>query len=503
MNGNQGGRAMKSLRTLTALLILIAITFGANRDGFAKLTEPDVVFLATLAGGIEGNTITLKLDADGGTMKTALVAKNSSFVLRVPMDSVEPRVANTFRKGDKATLYLGEKQLLKVVIPERGAIVNLEIAATTPTVEEWKRLHPNDDGSGDKNRNGISDLQDYLDGRDPDFIWNDLRLSTLADNSITTGTTLNVAGTVNDNGSGNGVKGVTVNGKEATLTNGGFTIAIPLVDGPNIITAVATDNAENKTIETRTVTLNLTAPALTITQPADNSVTSKSFTDVTGSVTDPATTVTARVNEGSATSAIMNGTNFSVTVNLASGLNTIDITATEAAGKSSSAKRTVLSDTTAPALAITAPTQDISTKEGSITLSGTVTDGVTSTTVGIAVDDQTYRPTVANDGSFSQAISLPTDKSYAVVTTATDQAGNSATVQRNIIKNSGETPAVQLADVLKAFQSVFGQVTISETEKAKFDCAPLGPDGKPNPNGVVDTADIIMMLRRIVGLVTW
>ena len=278
-----------------------------------------------------------------------------------------------------------------------------------------------------------------------------LTVSTLANGSVTNNATLNVTGTVSDSESG--VKNVTVNGNPATVTGGNFTIAITLVDGANTVTTIATDNANNSTTDSRTITLDRAAPGLTITLPADNSTTSNTFTSVTGSVDDATATVTAKVNGGTNTSATMSSTNFSITLNLVSGLNTIDITATDPAGNSSSAKRTVTSDASAPGLSVTSPAQDTGTTETSITVSGLVTESVTSATVSIAVDGQTFNPTVATDGSFSQSITLATDKTYAVVVTATDQAGNTATVQRNIIKTtagSGDISGDGVVDIADA-----------------------------------------------------
>ena len=334
-----------------------------------------------------------------------------------------------------------------------------------------------------------------------------LALSTLADKSFTANATLNVSGTVD---SKNGVKSVTVNGKPVIISNGTFTTAITLVDGPNSITTIATDNSGNKTTDTRSVTLDRTAPGLAIIQPADNSITSKTFADITGSVDDQAATVNARVNGGSATSATMDGTSFSVTVNLSSGLNTIDLTVTDQAGNSSSAKRSVKSDTTAPTLAITVPAQDISTTQGSITISGAVADSVTSATVGIKLDDLNFTPTVAADGSFSQAITMATEKTYAVIVTATDQAGNSATVQRNIIKSaesgaSGDINGdgtVDIADALKALRIAVGLEIATAADYAKGDVAPL-KEGKPAPDGVIDIADAVVILQKSVGLQIW
>jgi outer membrane protein assembly factor BamB len=257
-----------------------------------------------------------------------------------------------------------------------------------------------------------------------------LTLSTLANGATTTNPTLNVAGTASDNSS---VKSVTINNQPVTVTGGAFSFPITLTEGPNTITTIATDNANNTTTDTRTITLDRTAPVMAITLPADNSTTNKTYTELSGTVDDQNAAVTAKVNSGTNTTATKNGTNFSATLNLASGMNTIDITATDPTGNSSNAKRTVTSDTTSPTLNITNPAQDTSTALNSITITGTVTDAVTSATISITYDGQTYTPTVTNN-SFSQTISLTSDKTYAITVTATDQAGNKATVQRNIIK---------------------------------------------------------------------
>ncbi len=240
-----------------------------------------------------------------------------------------------------------------------------------------------------------------------------LTISTLANNATTTNTILNVSGTVS--GINDIVKSVTVNGQAVTITGGTFTTAITLVSGANTITTIATDNSDATATDTRTITLDNTAPDLNVSQPADNGITGKTFVSILGDVTDQTTTVTTKVNDGSATSASINGTSFSSTLNLAPGLNTVNIIATDQAGKSSSVKRTITSSGTSPTLAITDPAQDSGTTQASITISGTVMDYASSATVDITVDDQVYTQLVGTDGNFSQVINLPTDKTYTVV----------------------------------------------------------------------------------------
>jgi uncharacterized repeat protein (TIGR02543 family) len=60
-----------------------------------------------------------------------------------------------------------------------------------------------------------------------------------------------------------------------------------------------------------------------------------------------------------------------------------------------------------------------------------------------------------------------------------------------------------IADALKTLQAYLGTVTLTPAELAIYDVAPLGAGGLPQGNGVVDGADVIMILRRIIGIGSW
>jgi putative transposon-encoded protein len=80
-----------------------------------------------------------------------------------------------------------------------------------------------------------------------------LTLSTLADGSVTHSATLNISGTVSD---ASGIKSLTINNVAVTVAaNGSFSHALQLAKGANTVTTVATDNANNQTTDTRTITL--------------------------------------------------------------------------------------------------------------------------------------------------------------------------------------------------------------------------------------------------------
>lgn len=334
-----------------------------------------------------------------------------------------------------------------------------------------------------------------------------LTVSTLSSGSATNQTPLNISGNVTD---ANGIASLTINGTAVTVSgSGAYSYALPLTTQGNIaINIVATDKAGNSTTDSRTITYDSTLPVITVSGPADNSQTKDALVTITGSVSKSAT-VKARIGTGAWQSAIMTGTSFSAQLSLVSGLNTIEVTATDLANNTAvSVKRSVLYDPLSPALAITAPGHDIQINTTAVTVSGTVSD-VTATTVNLNFNNTNYPQTVTS-GQFSQALTIPAEGSYPVTVTATDAVGNPpATVTRNIIytpypgDTNGDGFTTNVVEVMKAFLYVYGNGTLTSTEKLRLDCAPLGPDGKPNPNGIIDAGDVILLLRRTVGLVSW
>lgn len=280
-----------------------------------------------------------------------------------------------------------------------------------------------------------------------------LGLSTLADGSYTNNNTLNIAGTATDNIA---LSGVTINNTEIIVNaDGTFSQAVVLVSGPNVITTIASDMAGNTFTDTRTIILDQTAPQVTITYPHDNSILSTADIIVTGMVDKPAT-VMIKVNNGNPVPAVMDGLNFSLPTTLIYAQNTIEVTATDLAGNIGTAKRTVIVDNISPALAVTYPAQDITTNQSSILLQGTVAD-LTDLTVSISFDGVVSAATVST-GTFEQQLTFTEEKTYAVIVTATDAAGNTSTVQRNIIYDK-TPPALTINPVTAPTNIVNQQVS--------------------------------------------
>lgn len=332
-----------------------------------------------------------------------------------------------------------------------------------------------------------------------------ISLSMLSDNAATNTSPLNIAGAVTD---ANGIASLTVNGSSVAVSaDGSFSHALtPPEEGDIIVTLLATDKAGNVTTDSRTIRYDTNLPDLTVTAPADNSRTRDALLAVTGTINQAVAVEIRNVTTGTSQQAVLTGTGYSGTAQLASGSNTVEVSMMNATGSVlSSIKRTVLYDPLLPALAITDPVQDARLQAVDTIIRGTVTDAA-GTVVTLTFNGITYSP-VVTAGRFEQAITIPAVGSFPVFATAIDTVGNyQPTVTRNIIytpfpgDTNGDGSATKLEEVLKAFQYVAGQTNLTETEKAIFDCAPLDADGKSNPNGVVDTMDVILMLRRVVGL---
>lgn len=172
-----------------------------------------------------------------------------------------------------------------------------------------------------------------------------------------------------DESSGSGINistlKLTVDGKEYTssamtatkVTNGydvTFTPTTSLTDGEHTIKVNVSDNDGNAAVEvSRSFTTDTVPPSLSITAPSTNDlwVAVASYT-VTGTTNDSMSgieSVTITLN-GTDQGAVTIGSNgaFSKAVTLKAGANTIIVTATDKAGKTSTVTRTINLDTEAP-----------------------------------------------------------------------------------------------------------------------------------------------------------
>ncbi|WP_243370999.1 hypothetical protein [Geotalea sp. SG265] len=267
-----------------------------------------------------------------------------------------------------------------------------------------------------------------------------LNISALPDGSFSSGTmTQNISGYVQD--ANPSTVSVTVNSGAATVVStplpaASFSVPVTLQPGANTITVQATDlGGKTSFVNTRTINYDATRPVLAIdATPADNSFTRTASASLSGSVTPVDATVTV-TNNGVAVAGVTNTAgSWSVPITLTSGQNTLVATATSGA-KEASLKRTVTLDSTAPALAITAPANDIATNLPNIEVSGTISgdaDGYPALVATINATPVTPAPAVNNGTfTFNTGASLVAGANLITVT-ATDSAGNATSVTRSV-----------------------------------------------------------------------
>lgn len=158
-----------------------------------------------------------------------------------------------------------------------------------------------------------------------------------------------------------------------------YDIADALSDGTHTIKINGSDNDGNQAVQ-RTVNfiVDTTPPTLSVSTPDNNLVTSSSTVTVAGTTTDVTTspvTLTVKVNDGEEqTVEVGTGGSFSVDVQLNGGINTITVTATDSAGKTSSVTRTVTVDSGAPIISAITINPNPASAGGLITITVEATD---------------------------------------------------------------------------------------------------------------------------------
>ncbi len=187
-------------------------------------------------------------------------------------------------------------------------------------------------------------------------------------NAVVTSSPITVTGFVNDS-----LAVSTLNGFSLPL--GGFEVTVPLVEGTNSLTLIATDPAGNSTNTGIIVTLNTSGvddipPVVNITDPLDNAIVQSPSLPVLGTINDDTASVV--VNGTAALNGV--GDSWASNVTLSEGVNLVTAVATDTVGNTSTDDISVTLDTIAPIINILSPTTGSETDLGSITVSGTVDD---------------------------------------------------------------------------------------------------------------------------------
>ena len=210
-------------------------------------------------------------------------------------------------------------------------------------------------------------------------------------------------------------------------------------EGPHTFVVSAADTAGNRSQSIVHFTLDRTPPTLDVASPAEGAHVVATMTTFSGTVSD-ANAVFVTV-AGTPVPAVSG--NFSTSVALTPGANTIAVVVTDVAGNSTSLSRHVFSNVVPPALTLQSPINGLVTNAASVEVRGLATPGDPADVVTVTVQGETVA--VLPDGSFSAAVAL-VDGANTIIVVATDGYGLRATAARSVIRDA-TPPAITISGV--------------------------------------------------------
>jgi len=275
--------------------------------------------------------------------------------------------------------------------------------------------------------------------------------------------TLNVTGNIIDQN----IKEVTVSVNDdlpqgLTLMGNNFSGLVTLKPGSNKLTFYALDKAGNPASVTRSVSLDVEVPAVTITAPLSGVLVS-GVINVTVEASDAASGITSVTLflDGQATTTI-NQPPFSFTLDtsvLPSGLHTITLRATDGAGNQAEASVSVTVDNTAPIVAITSPASGAFVS-GLITVSVQASDAISGmASVSLYVDGLLQATLTPPSFNFPLNTLLFASGSHTLTAKGVDNSGNQAEASITISFDH-VPPAVSITSPISGAM-VSGAITVS------------------------------------------
>ncbi len=292
-----------------------------------------------------------------------------------------------------------------------------------------------------------------------------ITITSPTEETLTNNPTLTVSGNITNATSANLTLNRTI--YPVTVTGGGFTKSVTLSEGVNVIvvnaytTGYTGDSDYLNTSGVRMVTLDTTAPVVTIETPTSGSAVNTPLRQVSGTVNDPGVTTVLLTLNGAPQSVTVSGGRFSKNVTLAPGTNTITVRATDGAGNTSPASPvTITLDTSKPLVTITTPANKLLTNTAGQTVSGTVSDP-SITTVTLYLRGSAEAISVSPDGGFNKMVTLTTGANTIEVR-ATDTAGNTGTSGEVSATLDNTAPVVTIG-LIDPKDSITITVTSNET----------------------------------------
>jgi chitinase len=180
----------------------------------------------------------------------------------------------------------------------------------------------------------------------------------------------------------------------------------------------------------------------------------------------------------------------------------ISVKAIDAAGNtliSDTVPVSVAGDIVAPILSIN-PVSTPATAS-SQTISGSASDNVAVATVTVQVGSGSATAAALSGNSWSFPLTGLAVGSNLITVWATDGSGNSSSATTSIVVQEPATSAtghLTLLDAQQALNIASGKLTLTRAQLERLDVAPY-INGRSQPNGKVDTGDVVVILSKIVG----
>jgi hypothetical protein len=200
--------------------------------------------------------------------------------------------------------------------------------------------------------------------------------------------------------------------------------AAALADGTHEVSASVTDDGGNVGTDTQVLTVDTTAPGLTITGGGTR-LTNDGTPTISGSATGVPidTRVTVELAEGTQIAKTQANGSWSITApGLSEGPHGVVVDVSDAAGNPSSATQMLTVDTVVPVVTITGGPA-ATTADTTPTIRGT-SDATAGTSVTVTIDHQTITALVQSDGSWNATPTAVGPGTWSVVAAVSDPAEN-------------------------------------------------------------------------------
>lgn len=202
--------------------------------------------------------------------------------------------------------------------------------------------------------------------------------------------------------------------------------------GANAMANAIIDSFHATGLDTGTQAVNATNPVVSISAPANNSITKNSSVTVNYTATD---------NSAVSNCSVANG----ASVALSAGTNTITVTCYDYAGNSGQASVTVTRDSTPPQVSIDSPADGTNTTASSIPLNYTASDNLGT-------------PTCTPASGSSRPLNVGAN---TLTVSCTDSAGNAASA--SVTVNRGSVPVVAISSPANGFSTTSATVNVAYT----------------------------------------